>query len=41
MVAEFHVTGSSTPIRYFRSGPIWLGLVSGLRMEIPPVEPAA
>lgn len=33
-----HVTGRSEPLRYFRSGPIWLGLICGLRFEIPPVE---
>ena len=33
-----HVAGSGEPLRYFRDGPIWLGLICGLRFEIPPVE---
>jgi hypothetical protein len=33
-----HVAGRSEPIRYFRPGPIWLGLVCGLRFEIGPVD---
>jgi len=32
---EFFVSGQSEPVRHFRSGPLWLGLVSGLRFEVP------
>jgi hypothetical protein len=35
---EFHIAGRPKPIRHLRRGPIWLGLVSGLRFEIPPAE---
>ena len=35
---ELHVAGRAVPIRFHRSGPIWLGLVCGLRFEIPRVE---
>jgi hypothetical protein len=35
---ELDVAGSTAPIRFHRSGPIWLGLVCGLRLEIPRVE---
>ena len=35
---EFFVTGQSKPIRYFRAGPLWLGLVCGLRFEMPRVD---
>ena len=30
-----HVQGQSEPQRFARAGPIWLGLVSGLRFELP------
>jgi hypothetical protein len=35
---EIHVAGRSEPIRYHRQGPVWLGLICGLRLEIAPVE---
>jgi hypothetical protein len=34
---EIHVRDRSEPIRYARQGPIWLGLVAGLRFEVPRV----
>jgi len=35
---EIHVEGRPEPIRHYRRGPIWLGLICGLRLEVPPVE---
>jgi hypothetical protein len=32
---EIYVQDSSKTIRFVRKGPIWLGLVAGLRFEIP------
>jgi hypothetical protein len=31
---EIHVAGRTKPVRFQRSGPIWLGLVSGLYLEL-------
>jgi len=33
-----YVEGCAKPLRHLRRGPIWLGLVSGLRLDLPPVE---
>jgi hypothetical protein len=35
---EFFVTGQSEPIRHYREGSLWLGLVAGLRFEVPRVD---
>ena len=35
---EFFVAGQSEPIRYVRMGPLWLGLICGLRFELSPVD---
>lgn len=37
---EISIEGQAAPVRYFRRGPIWLGLVSGLRFEMPRVDAA-
>ena len=37
---EVQVQGETRPLRFARSGPIWLGLVCGLQLEIPRIEPA-
>jgi hypothetical protein len=37
---DFFVTGQSEPVRHFRSGSLWLGLVSGLRFEVPRADDA-
>ena len=34
---EIEVEGGAEPLRFRRQGPLWLGLVSGLRIELPPV----
>src|SRR5262245_31002672 len=36
---EVHVRGEPKPLRFARGGPIWLGLVCGLRLGIPRIEP--
>jgi hypothetical protein len=38
--AELSVTaqGRAKPLRFLRYGPLWLGLVSGLRMDLPRVD---
>ncbi len=33
-----HVEGRAKPVHYARSGPIWLGLLSGLRFELRCVD---
>ena len=33
-----HAAGRAKPIRYLRRGPLWLGLVSGLRLDLPQVD---
>jgi hypothetical protein len=33
-----HAAGRPKPLRFLRRGPIWLGLVSGLRLDLPRVE---
>jgi hypothetical protein len=35
---EIHVEGRPKPIRHHRQGPVWLGLICGLRFEIPQAE---
>lgn len=32
---EIHTAGRPKPIRYLRSGPVWLGLVCGLMLDVP------
>jgi hypothetical protein len=34
---ELHGRGHSAPVRFRRPGTFWLGLVSGLRFDLPPV----
>lgn len=34
---EIEVEGRAEPLRFHRRGPLWLGLVSGLRLELPRV----
>ena len=38
---EFFVSGQNEPVRHFRTGQLWLGLVSGLRFEVPRVDDAS
>ena len=33
-----HASGRAKPLRFLRRGPIWLGLVSGLRLDLPRVD---
>jgi hypothetical protein len=33
-----HVVGRPKPVRYLRRGPLWLGLVAGLRVDLPRVD---
>lgn len=35
---ELHSEGLAKPARFARQGPIWLGLVAGLRFELPRVD---
>jgi hypothetical protein len=35
---EIEVQGQPKARRYFREGPIWLGLICGLRLEVPRVD---
>jgi hypothetical protein len=35
---EIQVEGRPKPLRHHRRGPVWLGLVCGLRLEIPLVD---
>jgi hypothetical protein len=37
---EVHAEGLSTPLRFERRGPLWLGLVCGLSFELPRSEAA-
>ena len=37
---EIHTADRPKPVRYMRTGPIWLGLVCGLHFEVPRVEDA-
>jgi hypothetical protein len=41
VAVEVYVHGRAEPLRFERSGPIWLGLVCGLRLEIPRVDASA
>ena len=38
---EVHAEGRPKPLRFERSGPIWLGLVCGLSLEIPRTDTAS
>jgi hypothetical protein len=38
---EVHAEGQPKPLRFERAGPIWLGLVCGLLLEVPRADPAA
>jgi hypothetical protein len=38
---EISAAGEPKPRRFARRGPIWLGLVAGLRLEIPPADSEA
>jgi len=38
---ELHGEGRETPVRFQRKGPVWLGLLCGLRFEIPRAEEAS
>ena len=38
---EVSTEGEPKPRRFARKGPIWLGLVAGLRLEIPSADPEA
>jgi hypothetical protein len=38
---ELHIAGDSEPRHFYRSGPLWLGLVCGLCIEIPPASRAS
>jgi hypothetical protein len=38
---EFFHSDQSKAVRHFRSGPLWLGLVCGLRFEVPQVDDAS
>ena len=33
-----HTSGRAKPLRFLRRGPIWLGLVSGLRLDLARVD---
>jgi len=33
-----HAAGRPKPLRFLRRGPIWLGLVSGLRLDLPRID---
>jgi hypothetical protein len=35
---ETYVAGRPKPLRHHRQGPVWLGLICGLRLEIPLVD---
>jgi hypothetical protein len=35
---DFYLSGQTEPVRHFRAGPLWLGLVAGLRFEVPRVD---
>ena len=37
---EIHALGQGKPLRFERSGPIWLGLVCGLQVEVARVDPS-
>jgi hypothetical protein len=34
-----HAEGQARPVRYLRKGPLWLGLVAGLRLDLPQADP--
>ncbi|HEY8156855.1 MAG TPA: hypothetical protein VII72_22205 [Myxococcota bacterium] len=35
---ELHAAGRAKPLRFLRRGPLWLGLLSGLRLDLPRVD---
>jgi hypothetical protein len=35
---SLHINGETKPRLFVREGPLWLGLVSGQRVSIPPAE---
>jgi len=35
---DVYAAGRAKPLRFQRRGPLWLGLVSGLRLDLAPVE---
>lgn len=36
VVVELHTAGDAPPVRFVRKGPVWLGLVCGLRLDLAP-----
>lgn len=36
-----HCADGHPPVRFTRTGPLWLGLVSGLRLDLAPAEPTS
>jgi hypothetical protein len=38
---EIHADGRAHALRFLRTGPLWLGLVCGLQLEIPFVDEGA
>jgi len=36
-----HTGGRGKPLRFLRRGPLWLGLVSGLRLDLARVDEGA
>jgi hypothetical protein len=38
---DIHAVGQAKPLRFERSGPIWLGLACGLEFEVPRIDPPA
>jgi len=41
VTVEIEVEGEATPRRFRRAGPVWLGLVAGLSIEIPRADTEA
>ncbi len=35
---SIHTSGRANPLRFWRRGPLWLGLVSGLRLDLARVD---
>ena len=38
---DIHAAGQARPLRFERSGPIWLGLACGLQIEVPRIDPSS
>ncbi len=38
---DIHAQGEAKPLRFERSGPLWLGLACGLQLEVPRVDPSS